>query len=234
LVTQSMDGADENSALNDFETDWDLERYLTATKELREIDEAIRDIGLAIPICTLQAIESIPDKDGIHSSIAWEIFDAAFQAVPEAPNPRKAKAFQKTLGLKSVECFESSWNGALLRQTLNVLVRLSSLSLVEVLNRIREQLEKNIPTTEKRRANQLREVESKKVQADAVIAQRQSTVLVPSDEVTDKIIRYEGHLHRQLMQTLHELERLQSLRNGEEIPKSQPVDVTVSIESMND
>jgi hypothetical protein len=37
---------------------------------------------------------------------------------------------------------------------------------------------------------------------------------LPSAEDMEKIMRYEGHLHRQLHQTLHELEALQARRKG--------------------
>ena len=42
--------------------------------------------------------------------------------------------------------------------------------------------------------------------------------LLPSGEVLDRIMRYEAHLHRQLTQTLHELEALQARRHGERTP----------------
>lgn len=41
---------------------------------------------------------------------------------------------------------------------------------------------------------------------------------LPHSEDTDKILRYEAHLHRQLMQTLHELEAMQARRAGEAAP----------------
>jgi hypothetical protein len=36
--------------------------------------------------------------------------------------------------------------------------------------------------------------------------------------VLERIPRYEAHLHRQLMQTMHELEALQARRRGEVTP----------------
>ena len=47
----------------------------------------------------------------------------------------------------------------------------------------------------------------------------------------DNIQRYEGHLHRMLMQTLHELQRVQSNRKGEPALHSAAVDVTLDSEN---
>lgn len=40
--------------------------------------------------------------------------------------------------------------------------------------------------------------------------------VIPLDADIDKIMRYETHIHRQVLQTLHELEALQARRNGEQ------------------
>ncbi|MCH8007809.1 MAG: hypothetical protein IIC91_02990 [Chloroflexi bacterium] len=45
---------------------------------------------------------------------------------------------------------------------------------------------------------------------------KQETRLVLDDFYLDRIMRYEAHLHRQFLQTLHELEALQARRNGEQ------------------
>ena len=42
--------------------------------------------------------------------------------------------------------------------------------------------------------------------------------LLPSEQTLEKVIRYEAHLHRQFVQTLHELEALQKRRLGEQAP----------------
>ncbi|HUF53039.1 MAG TPA: hypothetical protein VMR52_04605, partial [Dehalococcoidia bacterium] len=44
--------------------------------------------------------------------------------------------------------------------------------------------------------------------------------IMPSKEGLEIIMRYEAHLHRQLMQTLHELEAMQTKRNGGHSPLS--------------
>ena len=54
--------------------------------------------------------------------------------------------------------------------------------------------------------------EAEKLDKIARLASRRQ---LPSSDDIEKIMRYEGHLHRQLHQTLHELEALQARRKGE-------------------
>ena len=42
--------------------------------------------------------------------------------------------------------------------------------------------------------------------------------ILPSKDDLMQIIRYEAHLHRQYIQTLHELEAIQARRRGERVP----------------
>jgi hypothetical protein len=42
--------------------------------------------------------------------------------------------------------------------------------------------------------------------------------MLPDGDTLQKITRHESHLHRQLIQTLHELEAMQARRKGEQTP----------------
>ncbi len=42
--------------------------------------------------------------------------------------------------------------------------------------------------------------------------------MLPDKSALDNIVRYEAHLHRQLVQTMHELEAIQARRRGEATP----------------
>jgi hypothetical protein len=48
------------------------------------------------------------------------------------------------------------------------------------------------------------------------VAAHKEARVIPLDADVDKIMRYETHIHRQTLQTLHELEALQARRNGEQ------------------
>jgi hypothetical protein len=54
----------------------------------------------------------------------------------------------------------------------------------------------------------------------------EAAAVLPSMEVLDKILRYETKLERQLFRAMAQLERLQRMRRGEEVPA--PLSVEVS------
>ena len=51
-----------------------------------------------------------------------------------------------------------------------------------------------------------------------VVAAHQQTRVIPERTSLDKIMRYETHLHRLWLQTLHELEAIQIRRHGGHAP----------------
>jgi hypothetical protein len=58
-------------------------------------------------------------------------------------------------------------------------------------------------------------------EAKSIARERQQLVqerLLPDQQGLGKVIRYEAHLHRQLLQTLHELEAIQARRQGLQTP----------------
>lgn len=65
----------------------------------------------------------------------------------------------------------------------------------------------------------------KQAASDEAAARRRA--LVPAKDTADVVLRYEGHLQRQLTQTLHELERRQALRSENPPQPPAALDVTV-------
>ncbi len=65
-------------------------------------------------------------------------------------------------------------------------------------------------------------------QEDATTAEAQ---LLPNSEDLQRIVRYDAHLYRSFMQTLHELQRIQALRLGKPAPLTAALDVTVNSEN---
>ena len=63
--------------------------------------------------------------------------------------------------------------------------------------------------------------ETLRQEAESVARRRAWAVrerLLPGDEVIARVTRYEAHLHRQLLQTMHELEAMQARRLGAATP----------------
>jgi hypothetical protein len=50
------------------------------------------------------------------------------------------------------------------------------------------------------------------------LRRRRSARMVPQGQTLERVLRYEAHLHRQLVQTMHELEALQARRQGQSAP----------------
>ena len=69
-------------------------------------------------------------------------------------------------------------------------------------------------------------MERRKEREDAEAQARESAAMLPPAETLDKILRYETTLLRQLHQAMHQLERLQRRRSGENIPPPLAVDVS--------
>jgi len=76
--------------------------------------------------------------------------------------------------------------------------------------------ETDLAIAEAYRTGTLSEGELPEIEPHRVAAYRQ-TRLVPAGDALDRILRYETHLHRLLLQTLHELEALQARRRGEPV-----------------
>jgi hypothetical protein len=62
-----------------------------------------------------------------------------------------------------------------------------------------------------------------RVKADRLTRER----ILPQEALLQKVTRYEAHLSRQMLQALHELQRLQAVRAGEPVPAPAALDVTV-------
>jgi hypothetical protein len=78
--------------------------------------------------------------------------------------------------------------------------------------------------TARREAEVARLQERAAARQDAKVHQ----ALLPRQPALDIVLRYEAHLHRQLLQSLHTLERLQAARVGQPVPLPAALDVTVS------
>ena len=60
----------------------------------------------------------------------------------------------------------------------------------------------------------------------------QAAATLPSDEMLDRILRYESTIEKQLSRAMNQLERLQRMRNGEAIPAPLAVDVCATDEKI--
>jgi hypothetical protein len=83
-------------------------------------------------------------------------------------------------------------------------------------------LEREVGVMERDAAAVLRRVEGRRARAA-------DAALLPSDQVAERVMRYERHLHSQLTSTLHELERLQARRGASMIPPPAAADFQLTV-----
>ena len=55
---------------------------------------------------------------------------------------------------------------------------------------------------------------------------RQAAAVLPSMEVLEKILRYETKLERQMYRAMSQLERVQRMRQGEDVPPPMTMEVS--------
>lgn len=89
-----------------------------------------------------------------------------------------------------------------------------------------DQTKANLQTAQAYRDRTLSRGEIPEIDPEAVQRYERLRVL-PDDDVLSTIIRYEAHLHRQYVQTLHELEALQTRRAGGNAPLAR-LDISAS------
>jgi hypothetical protein len=98
--------------------------------------------------------------------------------------------------------------------------------------------------TARRRAREVIELNRELPGLEAGLAQAEADIAgavaaahargaIPDKDTVEKLCRYESHLHRQLVQTLHLLERLQNVRAGNPVPPPMAVDVTIEAGEMS-
>jgi hypothetical protein len=84
-------------------------------------------------------------------------------------------------------------------------------------------------------AEQVERLRAELERMEATLAERESEarrrVLLPAADPSERVMRYESHLQKQLVQTLHELERLRAYRS--EYPPQPPVAVDVTVHGVD-
>jgi hypothetical protein len=120
------------------------------------------------------------------------------------------------------------WTAGLVRQAVRQIAQEFEADPDELLVKAaasREQWEQEACEEIKRLEKEVRSLERGK---ERRLAWKVQKSILPDQDTLDKIMRYEAHLGRQLMQAMHMLERLQKVRAGESVPAPAALDVTVA------
>lgn len=205
--------------------------YATIQKELHDERQ-----GLAEYESYARMLREIPHQDDAHPVPAEDAFNLLWElgaCAPGKPFDIEKVDFIAALGVpEEWQHDPRSWDGwtvRTIRKAVELITKERRLVPAEFLLRAERLLACDVTKKNQRVERLDAELASvEQATAEAMLSARSRSVL-PAPELLDKIMRYESHLARQLLQTLHLLERLQGARSGS--PPSLPAALDVTIET---
>jgi hypothetical protein len=182
----------------------------------------------------LERLPELPDEAAVNSDDVEGILSDLSGSLPGAEDQYfdvEDKDFLGRLGVPEDEHDNPlSWDGwtvGMIRQALAEMAESRQVSAEQVLARAvkdRRQIQDEGKANAQALEGKVRDLRRRlKVKADRLTRER----ILPQDTVLQKVSRYEAHLSRQMLQALHELQRLQAVRAGEPVPAPAALDVTV-------
>jgi hypothetical protein len=189
------------------------------------------------PLELIEALPERPDTAEVDRSWVKELLDCVVKHLPGKPSVDldKDPSFRTWLGAPK-EGLDSAfrwdgWTAGLLRKTVAYLAGRCGQTSEQLLETVQQKEEEALqePKSEiralERDAKKLRR-EVKECE-DRLRRRR----MLPDDKALDKVVRYESHLNRQMLQALHTLERLQAARAGRDVPPPAALDITVDADA---
>lgn len=213
----------------------DLDRY-------RELLRFYGELASALPDATFVSRDAIAILDNVTDCLSAE--DSSFEdpdfdeeedidddELPDVwPGVHQA-SFLRELGMPTEfhdEPMEwDGWTAGIVLRGLDIIAKASSWTGKKLLDRAIRDLTQQISSN----AEKFNSLEKQfiDVKRDAEIEESQARVrsFIPRGNSVEIVMKYEGHLHRQLTQTLHELERRQAKRSANPPESPTAIDVTI-------
>jgi hypothetical protein len=202
-------------------------------RELRAAREELAEVAPA-----LEYLRSPQEPDAaVPYPVAESILEAAFERAEAAEDLRSdppevgGKPFMRKLGLAGKAPTGVEWTADVIDRGLAVYAGYAResrerfrLTVLTELEAWAEELERKVRRLEGEAAAVARLLDGGK-------ARQKAAKLLPGDGRDERIAKYERHLHGLLTSTLHELERLQARRDGEQVAPPAVADVTVTIDT---
>jgi hypothetical protein len=187
------------------------------------------------PLECLERLVGLPDDAPIDGGDAWAYFERLGGALPEgtaAPDPDD-KTFLAAVGVPPEECDPDraydweGWTVGMARRGQALLAQAGGLTAEQLLGRALGGLRYAVRKPEEEEREARRKVQDLRRRLKAQEERQRLLRVVPDGPTMDKVMRYEGHATRQMLQALHTLERLQAARAGAPVPAPAALDVTV-------
>jgi hypothetical protein len=200
-------------------------------KELQEKQEAVRQSEGTARL--LDRLPALPDLEPVGGDDAWGAFRDLLDEMPEDAEEVDAYAapFLNGVGVPPAEHDDPyGWRGWTVRMVKQGLDRIARSArrppakLLEWAARRRREKQEQGQDEVQRLTQKVKDLRRRLRDREARLRLRR---LLPDGAALEKVTRYEAHLQRQMLQTLHELQRLQAARAGAAVPPPAALDVTL-------
>jgi hypothetical protein len=188
----------------------------------------------------LEQFGEMLDEAPVSGDDAYGVFEDLLGALPEEEEYRDIEDpdFLTGLGIPEDELDAGygwhGWTAGMVRNGLAELAKSAGIApeklLAKALKRRREVQAQNTDDVQRLEATVKVLRRRMKAKEDRLKRER----MLPEANTLQKITRYEAHLSRQLLQALHELQRLQAARGGQAVPLPAALDVVVDGASRED
>jgi hypothetical protein len=211
-------------------------------------DEQLRDIRRELRTASQELTEVVqardyfrsPQEPGSHGTVPYPVAETilgaacgqaeAAEDLRSDPPSFGSKAFLRKLGLTGASPKEAAWTPDLIDGGLALYAGYAR----ESPERFREGVLVGLEEWAEELARKVRRLEGEAAAVtrllDGKAARKRAARLLPGDGRDERIAKYERHLHSLLTSTLHELERLQSRREGEVVPPPVVADVNLTVD----
>jgi hypothetical protein len=209
-----------------YHRDTDAERLHKARAELEKKRGFLADAQAGLDAAG--RLEALPDDAPLSYPAAFAVFEAAYNELPEKHDcPMfEDEEFLAELGQPEDESFDRvPWTAGLVRRGLAVIAGHARYPPERMADRWLRELQEHRDGLSEKVAELAAEVKALERRRRVLVVRKQAGLTLPAAEAEGKVLRYEGHLSRQLFQTLHELERLQAGRAGRPVVPPPAVDV---------
>jgi hypothetical protein len=212
---------------------------LEPEQALGKVLKQLQDKQYAIGVCEgtlrlLDQLPDLPDDTPVSGDNAHGVFEDLLNALPEEEEGADIEDsdFLTDLGIPEDEFDEPygwhGWTAGMVRKGLAELAYSGGMEpeklLAKALKKRRAIQDLNTDEVQQLRATV--KVLGQRIKAKAGRLKRER--MLPETHSLQKITRYEVHLSRQLLQALHELQRLQAARGGQTLPLPAALDVVVT------
>jgi hypothetical protein len=181
----------------------------------------------------LEHLSELSDDAPVSGDDAHGVFEDLLGALPEEGEGADIDDpdFLTTLGIPEDELDDAygwhGWNAGMVRRGLAEFAKNGSIAperlLAKALKKRQDIQDQNTDAVQKLDATVKVLRRRLKAKEDRLMRER----MLPDANTLQKITRYEAHLSRQLLQALHELQRLQGARDGQAVPLPAALDVVV-------